>query len=257
MKRSSIYKILSVPAYGLMYIFTALMVFSGLPFIYLGMKVIVKNMMKFWARGIFFILGKKLTVKGRENVVNDLHYVLLANHSSLFDIVAIVSVVPDLSWFGHERLLRIPVFRRVLILTDYIPMKKANIKNTREMVKSLVEKSCNHNIAIFPEGTRSLDGKINDFYRGFILLLRSSDIDALPLTLNGFYDLKPKNRFWIDFGAELEVVIHKPLKREFLVSRSDSEIAAIVRSAIESAAGSKINNRLTEQNILKSEFIKA
>jgi 1-acyl-sn-glycerol-3-phosphate acyltransferase len=235
MFRVIVYKLLSVPAYGLMYLFTALMVLTGLPFVYLRRKSIVRYMMLFWARTIFRINLKKIHVRGTENIYKGLHYMLVANHSSLFDIVAIVSVIPDIAWFGHERLLKIPFFRRVLLLTDYIPMRKASLKNTRQMVELLIEKSANRNIAIFPEGTRTLDGKINDFYRGFIILLRSSvGIDVLPVTLNGFYSFKPKSRYWIDYSAKLEMIIHEPIPRESLINKSDREIAATVKSVLES-----------------------
>jgi 1-acyl-sn-glycerol-3-phosphate acyltransferase len=237
MVRITIFKILSVPVFGIMYLYTAIMVFSGLPFVYLRQKSIVKSMIRFWAKTIFRIAGRSVHITGRENLHKDLHYVLVANHSSLFDIVAIVSVIPGIAWFGHERLLRIPIFRRVLLLTDYVPMRKATVKNTREMVDRLIEKSKTLNIAIFPEGTRTLSGKINDFYRGFILLLRSSEgIDVLPVTLNGFYQFKPKSRYWIDFGSKLEVIIHEPLQRDKLIARTDREIADIVRSTLESKA---------------------
>jgi 1-acyl-sn-glycerol-3-phosphate acyltransferase len=235
MFRVTVYKILSVPAYGLMYLFTALMVLTGLPFVYLKQKRIVRFMMRFWARTIFRINLRKIHVTGKENIHKDLHYMLVANHSSLFDIVAIVSVIPDIAWFGHERLLRIPFFKRVLMLTDYIPMRKASVSNTRQMVEQLIEKSANRNIAIFPEGTRTLDGKINDFYRGFIILLRSSvGIDVLPVTLNGFYSFKPKSRYWINYNSKLEVIIHEPLSRESLINKSDREIASTVKSILES-----------------------
>jgi len=220
-----IFRLLSVPAYGAMYLFTAAMLIIGIPFIYFNQKVIVKAMMRFWARSIFLILGIRVRVEGEENIPDKLHYILVANHSSLFDIVAIASVFPDIAWFGHERLMKVPVFRRFLILTGYIPMKKTSYRNTKEMIDKLKESSKSSNIAIFPEGTRSLDGRMNDFYRGFIILLRSSDIDVLPVTLNGFYSLKPKNRFSIDFSAKPEVIIHKYFERSFLVERSDQEIA--------------------------------
>jgi 1-acyl-sn-glycerol-3-phosphate acyltransferase len=230
-----IYRILSVIAYGLMYLFTALMVLAGLPFVYFGRKGIVRAMMRFWANTIFLLVGKTIRVEGRENISPDLHFMLVANHASFFDIVAIVSVFPELSWFGHERLLKIPVFRRVLLLTGYIPMRKTSYRNTKDMIDKLRESSKTSNIAIFPEGTRSLDGKISDFYRGFIILLRSSDIDVLPVTLNGFYSLKPKNRFSINFSAVPEVIIHKPFERKYLLDKTDTEITAIIRSTIGSA----------------------
>jgi len=235
MTRIKIFTLLSIVAFGLMYLFTASMILIGFPFILLKQKRIVKSMMRFWARSIFLIIGKKVHVEGSENIRKDLHFILVANHSSLFDIIAIVSVVPDLSWFGHERLLRIPIFRRVLMLTDYIPMRKASVRNTKEMIGLLIDKSKDHNIAIFPEGTRTLNGKINDFYRGFILLLRATDINVLPVTLNGFYSLKPKTRSWIDFSASLNVIIHKPVERKLLIDKSDREIADLVKATIESS----------------------
>jgi 1-acyl-sn-glycerol-3-phosphate acyltransferase len=235
MVRINIYRILSVPVYGLLYFFTAVMVIVGLPFIWFKMNRSVRSMMRFWAHGIIFLMGRKLHISGNENTARPAHFVLVANHSSLFDIIAICAVFPDVSWFGHERLLKIPVFRRVLLLTGYIPMRKATVRNTREMLASLIESSKHSNIAIFPEGTRSVSGKVNDFYRGFIMLLRYSDVDVLPVTLNGFYALKPKTRFYIDFSSRLEVIIHPPIGRELLLSKSDRQIAEQIKYTIESA----------------------
>ncbi len=191
--------------------------------------------MRFWARTVFSLIGKKLHIEGVENIKKEEKYILIANHSSLFDIVAIISFFPGLSWFGHERLTRIPVFRKVLELTDYIPLKKTSFKNTKEMINQLVEKSKGRTIAIFPEGTRTLNGKINDFYRGFVILLRSAELDVLPVTLNGFYGLKPKNRFYIGFDSKLYAIIHKPVPREELICRNDSEIIDTVKNRIESS----------------------
>jgi 1-acyl-sn-glycerol-3-phosphate acyltransferase len=236
MVRIIFFKILSVLVFGIMYLFTAVMILIGLPFIFLDRNRIVRFLMRFWAKAIFVILGKRIIIEGIENIRDNLHFILVANHSSLFDIIAITSLIPDVSWFGHERLLKIPVFRRVLLLTDYIAMKKTNLKNTREMISQLISKSNHSNIAIFPEGTRTLDGKLNDFYRGFIILLRASaTINVLPLTLNGFYSLKPKNRSYIDFGSKLHITIHPPFTRESLIDRSDREIAAVIKDTIESS----------------------
>lgn len=234
MWRVIIYTILTVPAFGILYIYTTTGVIILFPFLFFRMKKIVLFLMKFWARSVFFFLGKKLHVEGIENIKKDENYILIANHSSLFDIVAIVSFFPGISWFGHERLTRVPIFRRILKLTDYVPMRKTNVKNTKEMINQLIEKSKDHTIAIFPEGTRTLDGKVNDFYRGFIILLRNSETDVLPVTLNGFFGLKPKNRFYIGFDSKLYVTIHEPIRREELISRNDPEIIETVRERISS-----------------------
>jgi 1-acyl-sn-glycerol-3-phosphate acyltransferase len=66
-------------------------------------------------------------------------------------------------------------------------MIKADVRNTRLMLEQLVRKSNGLSVAMFPEGTRTLDGSVNTFRRGFIHLVRSTDLDILPVTLTGFH----------------------------------------------------------------------
>jgi len=179
-------------------------------------------------------MGKRLKIQGNEIFDKSKNYLIVTNHSSLFDILAIMAVKPAVSWFGRERLIKIPVFGHLLKSIDYIPMKSANIRNTKIMIDQLIHKSKGFTIAIFPEGTRTIDGKIQDFKRGFIHVLRAADLDILPITLNGLYELKPKTRFYIKFDAKVEVVVHKPIAKEELIAMSDKEIISTVKNVIES-----------------------
>jgi len=233
--RPRLYAVISVILFAILYCFTAVGVFIILIFAFLRMKRPIRFLSRFWAKSVFFIIGKKLHIKGRDNISKSGRYILVANHASLFDIVAIMSFYPGVSWFGHERLLKVPLFGKILKMTDYVPFKEPTLKNTKEMLEQLVVKSRDNTVAIFPEGTRTLDGRINDFYKGFIYLFRSSDIGILPVTLNGFYKLKPKNRASINFDSRLEIIIHKPIQREELIGKTDIEIIEAVKSVIESA----------------------
>jgi 1-acyl-sn-glycerol-3-phosphate acyltransferase len=233
--RSGIYAVISIVLFIILYCYTAIGVFVALIFAWLRMKAPIHFLIKQWAKSVFMIIGKKFPIYGKENIRKNEKYILVANHASLFDIVAIVSFYPDVSWFGHERLLKVPLFGKILRMTDYIPFKERTVKNTKLMLDQLVERSKKQTVAIFPEGTRTLDGKINDFHKGFIYLFRAAEIDILPVTLNGFYKLKPKNRSYINFDSELEVTIHKPIKREELIEKTDNEIIEIVKDVIESA----------------------
>jgi 1-acyl-sn-glycerol-3-phosphate acyltransferase len=233
--QSRFYPVISIILFGILYIYTAIGVFITLVFAWLNMKSTIRFLTKVWARSVFLIIGKNFKVIGKENIKKGEKYILVANHASLFDIVAIISFYPGVSWFGHERLLKVPLFGKILKMTDYIPFKEATVRNTKQMLDQLVQKSKQHTIAIFPEGTRTLDGKINDFYKGFIYLFHTSGLNILPVTLNGFYDLKPKNRSYINFGSKLEVIVHKPVTKEELIDKSDNEIIETVKSLIESA----------------------
>ncbi|MCX6254051.1 MAG: 1-acyl-sn-glycerol-3-phosphate acyltransferase [Bacteroidia bacterium] len=221
--RSRLYAVISIILFAILYCYTAFGVFIVLILTWLHLKRPIRFLFQLWAKSVFLIIGKRFRVHGKENIKKGERYILVANHSSLFDIVAITSFYPGVSWFGHER------------LTDYVPFKEPTFKNTKQMLEQLVQKSKKQTVAIFPEGTRTLNGKINDFYKGFIYLFRTADIGILPVTLNGFYKLKPKNRFYINFDSKLDVVIHKPIKREELIEKTDDEIIETVKAAIESA----------------------
>lgn len=235
MINSGIYTILSVPVFGILYVFTAIGVLLVICLTWVNARRPVQFLSMIWARSVFLIMFKRLRVVGKENIDRNEKYILLANHASLFDIVAITSFYPDVSWFGHERLLKVPVFGRFLRLTNYVPFREPTVTNTRHMLEQLMERANNQSVALFPEGTRTLSGKINPFYRGFIYLFRSREIDILPVTLNGFYNFKPKSRFYINFGSKLEVIIHKPIPREDLIDKGDNEIVDKIKTVIESA----------------------
>jgi 1-acyl-sn-glycerol-3-phosphate acyltransferase len=233
--RSGINTFLSFPVFAILYCYTAAGVILVFILTLFRAKRAVQYLTMIWARSVFVIMGKLLTVKGKENIDKNNRYILVANHASLFDIVAITSFYPQVAWFGHERLLKVPVFGSFLKLTGYIPFREPTIRNTRHMLEQLIDKSTHQSVALFPEGTRTLNGKINPFFRGFIYLMRTGNTDILPITLNGFYDLKPKNRFCIDFGSKPEVIIHKPVPGKELVDKTDDEIISRIRGIIESA----------------------
>lgn len=233
---------LTVLVFGILYVFTGISVIVLMLFSWLNAKRAVQFISMAWAKIVFILIGKRLKISGKENISPNEKYILVANHASLFDIVAIISFFPTVSWFGHERLLKVPVFGKFLKMTDYVPFREPTITNTRHMLEQLMEKAKNQSVALFPEGTRTTSGKINPFFRGFIYLFRTRQVQILPVTLNGFYDLKPKNRFYINFGSKLEVVIHKPIPYEELINLGDREIIARVKTVIESAYHKTNNN---------------
>ena len=245
-RRSRFYGIISVAVFFFLYLYTAICVLMVLVVATLRIHRAIRHIMRFWARGIFLMLGKRLKVRGIENIEAGRNYVLLANHASLFDIMAILAFYPGVSWFGREHLLRVPLFGRVLRLTHYVPMKTGDLRNTKEMLSHLVEKSGSRTIAIFPEGTRTTDGNINRFRKGFVHILKATGMSVLPVTLNGFFLLKPKNRFAIDFGSKVEVVIHEPIEWREFEGQDDHVIMNRVKVVIESAYVQTDRNKISQ-----------
>jgi 1-acyl-sn-glycerol-3-phosphate acyltransferase len=108
--RPRLFAFISIPLFGILYIFTAAIVLTCIILAWLRLKSLLRLLTQFWARMVFVLIGKKFRLCGKENIRKGEKYILVANHSSLFDIMAIMSFYPGVSWFGHERLLKIPLF---------------------------------------------------------------------------------------------------------------------------------------------------
>ena len=221
--------------YTLGHIINAILVFMAFVSALFRIKSLVKIIIIIWANVLFWLIGKRLYVKGKENIEKNKNYIYVVNHSSLFDIPALMSIKPDIAWVGKARYTKIPVFGNALRLTGYISIKKENLRKAKSSIDMAAKKATGDvSIGFFPEGTRTLDGHIQKFKRGFVLVLRNSNLDILPITFNGFYQLKPKKRFYIDPKAKLEIIIHKPLKNKDLIKMKDHQIVSKVQNIVES-----------------------
>jgi len=222
-------------AYIILFILTTVIVLLGLLFYGLRMERAKNAVIHFWARGSFLLIGKRLHTEGIENCKKGKNYILMANHTSLFDIMGIMSIFPGVAWFGKEYLVKIPVFGTLLRANNYVPVKTTDLRNTKEMVKELSQHANNHTVAIFPEGTRTRTGEMGKFRKGFIHVLKASERDILPVSLIGFFEFKPKTRSYFKYGVRLKVKIHPAFPYSELKELSDNEIINLVQSRIESA----------------------
>ena len=219
-----LFSLISIPVYAVLYLYTALMVVLSIFFKLCRLNKLVLYTIFLWGNGIFLLMGVRLKITGKANIVKNKNYLLLANHSSLFDIPAIMAVLPGVSWFGRDYLTRIPIFGYLLRLINYIPMKSTDMRNTKNMLNTLISNSRGLTIAMFPEGTRTMTGDLQNLKRGFIHVLRAADIDILPVTLKGMFELKPKTRFSIRLFSVVEVEIKPVVLKSSLNAMSDQEI---------------------------------
>ena len=170
--RSRLYSVISIPVFAILYCFTAIIVFIVLIFATLKLRRPISFLSQFWAKSVFLIMGKKFKVHGREYIRTGEKYILVANHASLFDIVAIMSFYPGISWFGHERLLKVPLFGRILKMTDYVPFREPNYRNTRRMIEQLVQNSKNQICCHFPGRYQNSQWKNKYLLQGLYLSLQ-------------------------------------------------------------------------------------
>ena len=115
--------------------------------------------------------------------------VVVCNHQSHFDVLAALCLTPRLVVLTNDWVRRNPLYAPVIRRGNFLPVSEGLEKNIEDL-RPLVEKG--YSVLVFPEGTRSADGSVQRFHRGFSALARALELDVLPLYIHGFHELLPK-----------------------------------------------------------------
>jgi 1-acyl-sn-glycerol-3-phosphate acyltransferase len=166
-----------------------------------------------WGRFSAKLFGISIEVTGRENYSPEQNYLVISNHAGMADIPLLLGTMNlNLRFLAKEELGKIPLFGRVLRQAGYVMIKRGQ---NREALKSLfaateVLKS-GRSVHIFPEGTRSANGKLLPFKRGAFLVAQRGEAPVLPVTIIGSHLITPKNSLKINKG-KIRIIIDKPIQ---------------------------------------------
>lgn len=166
-----------------------------------------------WARRLLRVAGVGIDVVGLEHLAKERTYVFIANHSSYFDIPAVFVAIPMLLRIMYKKELeKIPFFGWYLKKSDFIAVDREESSTAR---KSLLDalKLIREDVSVllFPEGTRSLDGRLGEFKRGAFLLATKSGKSIVPVAIVGANRLLPKGRIFFRSG-KIYVRVGKPIE---------------------------------------------
>jgi 1-acyl-sn-glycerol-3-phosphate acyltransferase len=120
----------------------------------------------------------------------------MANHLSNFDIPILLARLPvQFRWLAKSELFDIPLFGRAMRGCGYISIDRSNLHSAIRSLHRAAETVRNGTaVMIFPEGTRSPDGKIHPFKKGGFVLTVDAGVPIVPLILHGTWHIMPKDR---------------------------------------------------------------
>ncbi len=165
------------------------------------------------AKLIFSIFCKiyfRLEVKGADNVPKKGGVLVASNHSSLLDPVIVgVGISRATYYLTKQSLFEIPVFGSLIRALHTIPIRRdlVSVSTFKELIKSLHSKKA---IILFPEGTRSLDGKLGQGKMGVGMLALKADVPIVPVYIDGAIKAFPKGGKWI-WSKKIRVIFGKPI----------------------------------------------
>lgn len=189
---------------------------------------------RFWANWNLWAAGVKVRVKGVENIVKSHPYVYMANHQSWFDIFTLSGKLPvQFRWLAKEELFKIPIFGPAMLATGNIPIDRSDSRKSVESLNQAALRIRNGtSVVIFPEGTRSEDGVLQDFKKGGFILAIKSQQPIVPVSIVGSHRVMPKRGGWLINPDIIEMTLAPPMPTEGLTTRDRDSVLASVREAI-------------------------
>jgi 1-acyl-sn-glycerol-3-phosphate acyltransferase len=149
--------------------------------------------------------GLRTRVEGLENIPPGT-CLFAANHTSNADAPAIVGAMPRrIAILGKKSLFAIPIVGAAFRLAQFVPVDRAHPERAAASIDSAAEKM-KHGMSflIYPEGTRSPDGRLLPFRRGAFVLAIKAGVPVVPVACSGAHRVMAKNSFRIRPG---EVVV--------------------------------------------------
>lgn len=138
--------------------------------------------------------------------------VVVSNHQSAMDIFAIAAVLPgQLRWMAKRELFDIPILGRAMRAAGYVAIDRDDPRRSRRGLSQAAETLARGaSLVVFPEGTRSADGRLKPFKRGAFALAQASGAPVLPVAVRGSRKVLGASGWRVRPGR-IEVVVGAPI----------------------------------------------
>ena len=189
-----------------------------------------------WARFTCCLFLMRIKVEGRENIDPRQSYVFVANHQGAYDIWAIYGYLNhNFKWLMKKSLEKVPVVGWACKLAGHVFVDDSKISGIRETIED-AEKILKHgmSVVIFPEGSRSFDGKMIPFKRGAFMLAAEFKLPVVPITIDGSFKAMPRVTYNMT-PTTIRLTIHKPIfpgENGFNTKRLMAECRDSIQSAL-------------------------
>lgn len=192
-----------------------------------------------WARGILALSRLRVRVEIAPEAAGAPAAVYMANHESTLDIlVALVAIRANVRFLAKREIFFVPILGWSMWLAGFIPVDRERKEKAREVLDALADRLAHGaSVLVFPEGTRSRDGRLAPFKKSGFLLALKKEIPIVPIGISGSRPLLGAHGLLVTPG-EIVVRLGPPVptaglgisRRAELMERVRAEIARL-RSA--------------------------
>ena len=190
-----------------------------------------------WAMGLSAkILGIKIEVSGVDKIDQKTPYIYMANHLSFLDGPMLFMLIPQLiRVILKKEVFRLPIIGQGMRYVRFVPVDRKGGRGGKKSIEKAARlmREKGYSFLIFPEGTRSHDGRIQAFRRGGFFLALESQAPVVPISIRGTYELMPRGTKFAKKG-KVQVLFHAPVSVQGYDTSNMRVLIDRVRGIIES-----------------------
>ncbi len=197
----------------------------------------VPSVMRIWAKLFLLVTGTRVTIEGAERIDPNGSYVFTGNHSSNLDIPVIMGRLPvSIRFMAKKEIFKVPVLggamRAIHMIETDRRFSPTAHRAINEQVTTVIDAGLS--LMIFPEGTRSEDGKMLPFKKGAFRIARDNELPIVPVTIVGAYEAwRPHAK--LIFGGKVKLMIHDPIPTTGLTAADLNDLRNRTRSMVAAA----------------------
>jgi 1-acyl-sn-glycerol-3-phosphate acyltransferase len=193
---------------------------------------------RLWARVILGVPGIKLEIKMRAPLDPDRPYVFMPNHASMVDIwVMFVAIPASFRFIAKKQLSRIPLFGWAMSAGKFIFIDRQNTASARRTMALAAQRiRSGQSVVIFPEGTRTRDGRLGAFKKGGFHLAMESGAAIVPVAIRGSRDVMPRGAALIRAGS-VSLEVGEPIPTAGVAASDRDALIAQVRGRVAEMLG--------------------
>lgn len=179
---------------------------------------------RFISVGIVWLMYR-VKVYGKENIPQDGAVLILSNHQSFLDIMLCQGWLRRPFYYVPRDTLFVGFWGWMIDSFYTIPInqEQVGIKSMRAIIDILKH---GHIVCLYPEGSRTFDGKIDEIKPGFSLLVRRSGAVMLPMVIDGIFERWPRGQKYPKFGGRVGVMYGKPIPADHIKEIGEEKFIA-------------------------------
>jgi 1-acyl-sn-glycerol-3-phosphate acyltransferase len=171
----------------------------------------------------------KVHVEGRQKIDPSEVYVMVSNHLSGLDILVLFKLHRHFKWVAKKGLFIIPFIGWNMALNGYISLERGRGRSKLQMMDKAADSiHAGNSVLLFPEGTRSPDGKLQTYKTGAFRLALETRASILPVVIKGTHLAIKKGSLLIHKNDQIRLVILDPIPYDSYSNLDSKELALLI-----------------------------